>query len=399
MKRIRFFIFSLILALAVMAEPFYVVAGQPDNALTLHFIDVGQGDSCIIELPDGRNMLIDAGENKDKVKEKLNSYISQNFNTKDFMFDFVIMTHSDRDHIGSMEYVLSNYKIGTVYRPNQQCTYSGCDDPANSQTGKTGFWAGGHGQKSTLVYHEALKAAYQNAKEVIVTNPYDNTQNEIKSTNENKYEINFYSPLSADYSDNNNYSPIIVIEYGGKNIVLTGDAEAKNESEFVDAVKTELNERYKIFKDFSADVIKLGHHGSKTSSSSDYLNIVTKASKRKDVFVIISCGINNQYGHPNAEVLERLANLGFDAQNILRTDVLGDIVISVEQENGQFVVKYGDKVSGVDNEDPISGVIKWFKSLDTYVKIIIIVAVLIILAIALYIIFRPKKNKKRRNNL
>ena len=84
----------------------------------------------------------------------------------------------------------------------------------------------------------------------------------------------FYSPLSPSYNDNNNYSPIMIVNYGDKSITLTGDAETKNESEFVQAANKGEG-KFSIFTDsYSVDVIKLGHHGSRTSSSEDFLEVM-----------------------------------------------------------------------------------------------------------------------------
>lgn len=392
--------------------------------LTVHFIDVGQGDACVVELPDDRTMLIDAGENKTSVKNKLNEYITQNItddegNTIEY-FDFAILTHSDSDHIGSMAYVLGLFPAKTIYRPNEECKYSGCSgDPACSGSeARNSFWGDEHGEKSTKTYHNALQAAYACADEVIVVNPYDDTQNVITSTSDEEYSINFYSPLSPKYSDHNNYSPIIVINYRGKNVVLSGDAEQNNETEFVTAANSGEG-RYAVFKDFSADVIKLGHHGSRTSSSEDYLNVMTKSSLRSGVFVIISCGAGNSYGHPHEEVLTRLSLLGFTSDNVLRTDVVSDIVISITQADGEYKVVYGDRTggssgnesSGGSSENENSGnesanangeqtseaidVLELWKGLELYVKVIIIAVVVTLVIIVLAAGSKKSKRKTK----
>lgn len=416
MKRFVLFFISFVFAVSVATTVSfgYVKADEVVviDDLTVHFIDVGQGDACIVELPDNRTMLIDAGENKTAVRTKLDSYINDNIKDSNgnVYFDFVIMTHSDSDHIGSMEHVLTTYDVHTVYRPNQACTYNDCDDPAGHGEGAYGFWGDKQGTKSTATYHKVLESAYENAEEVIVTNPYDNSQNQITSTNDKAYTINFYSPISPFYSDNNNYSPIIVIEYNGRKIVVTGDAEKENEAEFVKAVK-DGDGRYAAFKDFSADVIKLGHHGSRTSSSEDYLNVVTKAALRSGVFVIISCGEGNSYGHPHPEILERLASLGFIDDNILRTDKLGDIVISISKIGGEYKAVY-DGRAGADNagssgqgnqeqdeeKDIVTLIREWFNSLDTYKKIIVVVIIVIVVALVVYLLVKPALKKNGKNN-
>lgn len=403
MKKFSLFLVSLVFAVcSVISSPICIVRGDDvDDALILHFIDVGQGDSCIIELPDGRTMLVDAGNNYNSVKSKLSKYIDDNIKDDDgkVYFDYVIMTHSDADHIGSMEYILKNYDVGTVYRPNQPCTYQECDDRAKHLDGSFGFWGENFDDlesKAKKTYHDALNAAYENAKEVIVTNPYDSYQNSITSTNDKKYTINFYSPLSPSYDDYNNYSPIMVIEYMGRNIVLTGDAEKQNEAEFVKAATAGVG-RYEIFKNFSADVIKLGHHGSHTSTSPEYLNVVTKASLRSGVFVIISCGEGNSYNHPRIEVLNRLSEFGFSDENILRTDKLGDIVIDIKQVDGEYKAVYNERVGGSDNDDGLLSILlSEFNKLNTFEKIAIIVVLIIVVIAIAFIVFKSQGKKRRK---
>lgn len=410
----RFFVMLLGVIMAVctfFAPPFCVSYAQFDE-LVIHFIDVGHGDACIIELPGDKTMLIDAGKDEDTVASKIDGYITENIKddsgkTIEY-FDYVIMTHSDSDHIGSMDEILEKYHAKTLYRPNQQCTYRECGDHAfDGKEERNRFWQT-PGNKSTLAYHRAIEAAYEYSDEVIVTNPYDNTQNKIETGG---CVINFYSPLSPSYPDkeSNDYSPIMIIEYMGVNIVLSGDAENKNESEFVKAVRSGIDPRYTALRDFSADVIKLGHHGSNTSSSEDYLDIITKENSRRGIFVVISCGENN-YNLPNSEVLERLDKFGFNAERILRTDQKGDIVISVDEVDGKYAAVYGDLKSvnggsggtggavenGDEKTDLITYLISSFNDLNIYAKVVLIVIILIILALIIAALVDSRKKRGRR---
>ncbi|MBR2971086.1 MAG: MBL fold metallo-hydrolase [Clostridia bacterium] len=437
MKKFLLFIFSLIFAFGFTATlNFGVVrADETEGAgvieygsLTVHFIDVGQGDACIVELPDGRTMIIDAGENNKSTEAKLDQYIAANVADSDgedseFYFDFAILTHSDADHIGSMDYVLQNYPARTVYRPNEECkndTYCSGDPANDGDEANECFWGDSHGSKTTVAYHWALYRAYESAEKVIVTNPYDDTQNVITSSSDKdheEYQINFYAPLSSEYNDHNNYSPIIVIDYQGRSIVLSGDAEAQCEAEFVEAARGGEG-RYARFSDFSADVIKLGHHGSRTSSSEDYLNVMTKSELRSEVFVIISCGEGNSYGHPHPEVLSRLADMGFSSDYILRTDLLGDIVLSIGEVDGEYQVTYGDKTGGTGNGNQVEGGNGDTPQGDVFDKIAdelnrllggkpftvtrrhVIVALVVIAVIVIVVVLLSKKKSKKskRNN-
>lgn len=375
MKKFLLFIFSLIFAFGCTATVNFglVKADETDvegvieyGSLTVHFIDVGQADACIVELPDGRTMLIDAGENNKSTEAKLDEYIAANIPDSDgdaskYYFDFAILTHSDADHIGSMDYVLENYPARIVYRPNEECknaTYCSGDPANDGDEANECFWGDSHGSKDTVTYHWALYRAYESAEKVIVTNPYDDTQNVITSSSDKaheEYQINFYAPLSSDYGESHNdYSPIIVIDYQGRSIVVSGDAEAQCEAEFVAAARGGEG-RYARFADFSADVIKLGHHGSRTSSSEDYLNVMTKSELRSEIFVIISCGEGNKYNHPHSETLERISVMGFSDDYILRTDLLGDIVVSISEVDGKYEVTYADQTGGEGNGNQVGG--------------------------------------------
>ena len=133
--------------------------------LRVHFLDVGQGDCCIIEFPDGKNMIIDAGDNKSYVKNKIKTYVDDNIkrgNEGKVVFDYAIMTHSDSDHIGSFEVVYNNYDVKTTYRPNQKAINKNDDtyaDPASLSTGDSGFWGNEVGKKDTATYRNMLKLA------------------------------------------------------------------------------------------------------------------------------------------------------------------------------------------------------------------------------------------------
>ena len=401
--------------------------------LRVHFLDVGQGDCCIIEFPDGKNMIIDAGDNKSYVKNKIKTYVDDNIkrvNEGKVVFDYAIMTHSDSDHIGSFEVVYNNYDVKTTYRPNQKAINKKDDtyaDPASLSTGDSGFWGNKVGEKDTATYRNMLKLAYEKSENVVVTNPYSDTQNCIKYDGEDiykKYEFNFYSPLSPYYSDNNNYSSIIVLSYQGKNIVLTGDAEKENEEEFVNAATQGIG-RYAIFKDFGADVIKLGHHGSKTSTSEAYLNIVTKNSDRSKVFAIVSAGAGNKYNHPHQETLDRLKKFGFSEDRILYTEkpvkdengnvvkdkdgnveaTKQDIVITVKNENGNYVLKYGDVAGGsasgngsssASSNSIVSMAVEWFNKQDSVTKITVVIAVILVVLLIIIVFASLSKRKRKK---
>lgn len=429
-----------------------ISARAAGGELRVHFIDCGQADSCYIELPDGKNMLIDAGDSdKESYTSVLDYLEKQNVET----LDYFIMTHSDDDHIGGADNVLEAVEVKTIYRPHQEAVgtkANPCEDPAADRSGKYGFYAEVE-EKATKVYGEAITAAYaetytENGEthkaEVYVTNPFDDEINHIEGDGYD-YMFDFYSPVDvAAYSDSNDFSPIMVLSYAQRDFVLTGDAEKANEADFVDLVKTaklgDYGGHYDRFIDrsFSADVIKMGHHGSETSSSEAFLEIVAPTeSYRRNIFTVFSCGAGNSYGHPHAGTIERLIkDMSFSAERIERTDLNGDIVFGVSAEGAFSLYEEKtdvtiaqkltsgrsdsrDEVTIADNDidpdepvgalptvtEPDSGMPDLFDP-DTWKRsplewhplqwVIIAAAVVVIVAIVAFSVRGAKKRRKRR---
>lgn len=359
-----------------------VVSGDGGD-LVVHFIDVGQGDAAILELPDGRTMLIDAGPSTSN--EDLLSYIDTNFvdgaekGEELETFDIMMLTHSDEDHCGGMDEVLTNYGVELFYRPNEYATNENYPDPGKSDL------LDGYTEKSTLAYGKVIEMAYEKANTVVVSSALDEEYSIIEPEglsegDEGYYSIIMYGPISNSYSDCNDYSPILVVEYEGKRIVLSGDAEADAEAEFVAAAQ-EGNGKYSIFDiNYTVDVIKLGHHGSSTSSSVDYLETLTTENSVSDILLVISCGEGNSYGHPHEAVLERVASLGFSDDNILRTDLDSNIVISVEysESAGEYALYYGTTSYTVDKTAVSIGDFNFTWQEIVFIAIVVLFAVIII---------------------
>lgn len=320
--------------------------------LDVHFVDVGQGDACILELPDDRIMLIDSGESDSE--DKLIKYIDENIRRdgeKITYFDIVMLTHSDSDHCGEMKDVLTKYPAKTFYRPNVAANNNGYVDPGIA----AGDLYGQYASKNTARYKNAIEAGYAGADVTYATNALDNEQNVIKpiTIQEDEpgyYTLSLYTPTCDTYQtgasessiDWNNYSPIMVLEYEGKRMALSGDAEKEAEAEFVE-LATRREGRYSIFTDsFYVDLIKLGHHGSKTSSSQAYLDVMTTPSSCPVAFAIASCGKKSEYGHPADETIARLKNMGFIDEHILTTFNVGTIVASVKlNDEGAYALFVG----------------------------------------------------------
>ncbi len=237
----------------------------------VHFIDVGQGDSELILLPDGKTMLIDAGENGKG--ETVVNYLEELGVEK---IDFLVGTHPHSDHIGGLDVVIENFQIGEIYMPR----ISG----------------------NTKTYEDVLEAI--SSKEL-----------KIKSAEKGKiiYEsedslIEILGPVEIDEGNLNNCSAIVKLTYKDKSFLFTGDAEKETEEKL---------------ENVKADVLKVGHHGSSTSSSERFIKKVSPE------YAVMSLGEDNDYGHPHKEVRQL-----FEKFNIktYRTDECGTVIVKTDGE-------------------------------------------------------------------
>lgn len=267
-----------------------------DNSLLkVHFIDVGQGDSILIQ--NGNHaMIIDAGNNNDG--ELVSSYIKQQ-NIKSF--DYVIGTHPHEDHIGGLDVVINDYEVDKVLLPS----YIMATDT-----------------------YEDLLLAIQN-KNLLITKPIVGAEYVLGNA---KFVI--IAPNRDDYGDNaNNYSIGIKLIYGNNSFVMVGDAENKSEEDMI------VNGI-----DLEADVLKVSHHGASTSNSEEFLEAVDP------IYAVISVGKDNKYGHPNSNVVTSLLE---DDVQIYRTDELGTIVITSNGKNINFESNKSSNLSGDLNKSSV----------------------------------------------
>lgn len=346
-----------------------VLSNRGGNDLVVHFVDVGQGDATIIELPDNKKVIIDGG--KDKEKSKLLNYIDKNITFADVnnkYFDYAILTHPDEDHCGGLDDVLELYPAKVFYRPREFSSYKDWLDPIKKDL------VGSFTEQTTLAYQKVLDTVYKSKEkgktEQIYISNYDEADSptikpkDVEKGEDNYYEIEFFTPIKNNYKDRNDYSPIMILEYEDIKMAFSGDAEKEAEAEFVDKISADKNNKdskyYRFSDNYSGvDVIKLGHHGSRTSSSENYLKAITNEQKRADVLTVASCGLNNSYGHPHKEVLTRLDNLGFSSDKLLRTDTNSDLVLSIAKEEQATAV---DTVKSSKNTIQIQEVSEYFQS-------------------------------------
>ncbi|MDD2498154.1 MAG: ComEC/Rec2 family competence protein [Desulfitobacteriaceae bacterium] len=244
--------------------------GESD-LLKVHFIDVGQADSTLVELPNGQIMLIDAGNNGDG--DFLVGYLKE-AGVK--QIDYLVGTHPHEDHIGGLDTMIYNFKVGKVIMPDKSHTSETFKDVLSAIKSK----------KIPLVKASAGKT--------LITTP--------------NLEAMILAPVKDDYDEINDYSAVIKITYQETDFLFQGDAGFPSENDI-------LAQGFNL----KTDVIKVGHHGSYTSSSANYL------AKVKPSYAVISVGKENSYGHPHDKALARLNKTG---AKIYRTDLDGTLIFT-----------------------------------------------------------------------
>lgn len=237
-----------------------------------HFIDVGQGDAALIRTEKG-DILIDAGTNSSE--DELKAYLDHLGVTD---IEYAVFTHPHEDHIGGADMVLDTYNVKNVVLPDA------------TSTSKT--------------FERMMDAIEAEKCEVIEATPEKTfTVGELTCT--------ILAPISTSYTETNNYSVVIRADYGETSVLFTGDAETHSEEEML--------ERYRFKGLLDCDLLKVGHHGSDTSSGQAFLDAVTP------VYAVISCGEGNSYGHPIQAILARYEAMKAE---IYRTDLEGSIVFT-----------------------------------------------------------------------
>lgn len=280
-KKYGLFILVVILILANIY--FLHLNFQKDNnILTFAMLDVGQGDGLFIESPTGTQILIDAGPPK-KIQGELSRIISP----LDKSIDAIIITNPDADHIGGFSDVLKNYKVGKVFE----------------------------------------SGTFNDSK------MYQNLRTEIKNKNiprilaKRGMRLNIGGGVVIDILfpdrdvslwDTNDGSIVAKLSYGETSVMLTGDSTKTTEN----IILNKFSE-----SELKSTVLKVGHHGSHTSSSQAFVDAI------KPLYAVISNGKNNNYGHPRRETLNTLNQFGV---KIFRTDLLGTIIMKSDGQNETF---------------------------------------------------------------
>ena len=268
MKKILTIILSIALLVAVVYSPETESKGA-DTDLQVHFLNVGQGDSILIQ-NNGENLLIDGG--KRSASDKVVGYLEKQGVEE---INYVIGTHPHEDHIGGLIEVLDNFDVKNIMLPEVT--------------------------SNTIVFEDLLDAIERSDIKI-------NTPEVGGKLDSENMDIKILAPNSEKYSLTNDYSIALRLEHGKNSFLFTGDAEKKSEVEMVEEHSSILE----------SDVLKAGHHGSKTSSNPEFLDLVDPA------ITVISVAESNSYDHPSSDLMEIFNKRDID---IYRTDEDGDIIM------------------------------------------------------------------------
>lgn len=272
-------IFTLLLLLcffsSLLTKKFNSYKVNP-NLMYVHYINVDQGDAILIQV-NNKNLLIDSGPKSHK--KQLVKFLNDLNISK---LDYVIATHPHEDHIGNMNTVLNSYKVQSFYAPK---VYS-----------------------YTKSFEQMIDSLKSNNLKI---NPIKRGCNTINLGFQTNVEV--FSPINDTYDNENNYSPVIKISFGNNSFLFTGDAEKEIEDKLI-----LLND------DLKADILKVSHHGSSSSTSDAFLNRVSPK------YAVISVGKNNIYDHPNDTIISKLNTYNID---ILRTDIQNNITLISDGTN------------------------------------------------------------------
>ncbi len=263
--------------------------GKSDEGeMRVHFLDVGQGDCSIVELPDGKVMLIDGGAGEESATI-LMRYLNA---LKIDVIDYLLITHADSDHCGGLQKVVRYKQVKRAFLPLTSATSN---------------------QAYAAVYTEIMEQGCQWQ--------YSARSINLSSDDENPYTLRFLYPytIQTEIFENTNASSAVVwLDYHGASVLFTGDAPRSTEEKLMRDDRLKLLDENINLKE--TELLKVAHHGSADATGADFLEYLGVKQ------AVISCGRNNIYGHPTEQVLSALS-----AQNVevYRTDEFGSLIWTV----------------------------------------------------------------------
>lgn len=276
-KRVTIAVFAVMISFLMSACSMFTPEEKkleaPKDSMTVSFVDVGQGDCIFVALPNGENMLVDCGEYSER--DTVEGFLLDNGVSR---IDYLVATHPHADHMGGMAHIIKNFDIGEFFMPDKEAD-----------------------SKAFITMLEALD------------------EKKVKSTlvrdgdiifEDDSFRCDVLSPVLDEYDETNDVSVILKLSCGEKSFLLTGDAEEY-------AIR-------QMDADLNADVLKVGHHGSVTSTTEEFLDDVSPS------YAVICCGKDNSYGHPHKEVLELLKEKNI---KVYRTDTDGTVAFICDGNN------------------------------------------------------------------
>ena len=321
-----------------------------DGDLIVHYMNVGQGDGILIELPDGDEMLIDLGckgvtvDYETVLKPYIQTYVEDN------AIEHLVLTHTDEDHVSYLDNVIEDFQINNVYMPYILANPgTGSAQKANAQAKidaldqeKLNMFKDPDTIDTIVYANFFINALSEPNCNIHINMDDDNYTINNKIVGEgNSYLISFICPTKDFYQNTNlgdahaknAVSPVIIIEYNTRALVFTGDCNAYWSGSNLKT--TEGNEWFMVERikalygdsGIDCDVLKVAHHGAEEASSNEFLDVVSCE------YAVISCGTGNTYNHPRQEALNRMYSHNM---TVYRTDLNGNIVCTVNS-SGELI--------------------------------------------------------------
>lgn len=287
------------------------VRSRGAGEMRIHFLDVGQGDSTLIEFPDGKVMLIDGGDGTATATKSMLRYL---YALDIDYLDYLVVSHADRDHCGGLTELLKHKDVGVVYLP-----------PSNPNTDSA------YAKFYAMMLEKNCKHAYS-SRDIAALG-------QTEETTEYPYTMSFLYPYAKTVSqvttgdliveDENENSSALWLDYHGVSVLLAGDITGQMEMELI------RDYEFGVFRDRelsleSTEILKVSHHGSDDSTREEFLEYLGVKT------AVISCGKGNAYGHPAHETLGRLSEIG--AQTY-RTDLDGHVMITITADSDAYTVE------------------------------------------------------------